>query len=99
MRAGEFEFLTVRPGAAATTLCGRNTVQVRPVSTAAELDLDAMALRLKVAGAVEQTPFFARCVLRETGMTLTLFPDGRAMIHGTSDPALAHSLYARFVGI
>ena len=30
--------------------------------------------------------------------TLTVFPDGRALIQGTTDIALARTLYARFVG-
>jgi adenylyltransferase/sulfurtransferase len=29
---------------------------------------------------------------------MTLFPDGRAIIKGTVDTAIARSLYARFVG-
>jgi len=29
---------------------------------------------------------------------ITLFPDGRAIIKGTTDPSVARSLYARFVG-
>jgi adenylyltransferase/sulfurtransferase len=29
---------------------------------------------------------------------MTLFPDGRAIIKGTTDIAIARSLYARFVG-
>jgi adenylyltransferase/sulfurtransferase len=29
---------------------------------------------------------------------LTLFADGRAIVQGTTDVALARSLYARFVG-
>jgi adenylyltransferase/sulfurtransferase len=29
---------------------------------------------------------------------MTLFRDGRAIIKGTTDPAVARSLYARFVG-
>jgi hypothetical protein len=29
---------------------------------------------------------------------MTLFPDGRAIIKGTTDTAVARSLYARFVG-
>ena len=29
---------------------------------------------------------------------LTVFPDGRAIIKGTTDPAIARSLYARYVG-
>ena len=30
--------------------------------------------------------------------TFTLFPDGRALIQGTTDITLARSLYARFIG-
>jgi len=29
---------------------------------------------------------------------LTIFADGRAVIKGTKDPAVARSLYARYVG-
>ncbi|MEA2734349.1 MAG: molybdopterin-synthase adenylyltransferase [Humisphaera sp.] len=93
-----FEFLDVRPGAAATSLCGRNTVQVRPASNGTRIDLDAIAGRLEVAGEVERTAFFVRCTLRDGNLSLTLFPDGRAMVHGTADPAVARSIYARFIG-
>ena len=30
--------------------------------------------------------------------TLTLFADGRAVIQGTTDPVVARTLYARFIG-
>jgi adenylyltransferase/sulfurtransferase len=30
--------------------------------------------------------------------TVTVFADGRALVHGTTDVALARSLYARFIG-
>jgi adenylyltransferase/sulfurtransferase len=29
---------------------------------------------------------------------MTVFPDGRAIIKGTQDPAIARSLYARYIG-
>ena len=29
---------------------------------------------------------------------LTVFPDGRAIVKGTSDTGLARSLYARYIG-
>ena len=32
------------------------------------------------------------------GRLITIFPDGRAIIRGTDDPAVARSLYARYVG-
>ena len=33
-----------------------------------------------------------------TSFELTIFPDGRAIIRGTSDPAVARTLYSRYVG-
>jgi adenylyltransferase/sulfurtransferase len=30
---------------------------------------------------------------------LTVFPDGRAIIKGTTDPGVARSVYARYVGM
>jgi molybdopterin-synthase adenylyltransferase len=94
----KFEFLDARPGQAATSLCGRNTVQVRPASNGSSIDLDTAADRLKSAGAVERSPFFVRCMLRDSNLSITLFPDGRAMVHGTADLAAARSIYARFIG-
>ena len=93
-----FQFLEARSGKAATTLCGRNTVQVRPATNGATIDLDHAVRRLASAGECQQTAFFVRCILRENALTLTLFADGRALIHGTGDVALARSIYARWVG-
>ncbi len=76
------------------TLCGRNSVQIhehhRPV------DFADLQRRLQPHGKVT----FNRLLLRfERGShTLTLFADGRALVHGTTDVALARSLYARFIG-
>ena len=94
----QFEFLDARPGVAATSLCGRNTVQVRPATNGSTIDIDAVAERLQNVGPVERSPFFIRCSLRDGNLSITLFPDGRAMIHGTADLALARSVYARFIG-
>jgi adenylyltransferase/sulfurtransferase len=33
------------------------------------------------------------------GFEFTVFPDGRAIIKGTSDPGVARSLYAKYVGM
>ncbi|MBI4492719.1 MAG: ThiF family adenylyltransferase, partial [Chloroflexi bacterium] len=90
-----YEYLQARQGSAATTLCGRNAVQVRPRG-APRLDLDALAQRLAAVGAVIQTPYLLR--LSVDGYDITLFPDARAIIKGTDDPSVARSLYARYVG-
>jgi molybdopterin/thiamine biosynthesis adenylyltransferase len=76
------------------TLCGRNSVQIherhRPV------DLAEMSQRLQPHGAVRHTDFVLK-FWREP-YEMTLFPDGRAIIKGTSDTAIARSLYARYIG-
>ena len=33
------------------------------------------------------------------GYELTVFPDGRAIVKGTTDPAVARSVYARYIGM
>lgn len=76
------------------TLCGRNSVQIhehhRPV------DLAAAAERLRPHGDVRQNGLLLQ--FRRGPHTLTLFADGRALVQGTTDIALARTLYARFVG-
>jgi molybdopterin/thiamine biosynthesis adenylyltransferase len=75
-------------------LCGRNAVQVherwRPI------DLTALANQLRPVGTVRANEFAVRVLLDSYEMTV--FPDGRAIITGTTDPAIARTLYARYVG-
>ena len=76
------------------TLCGRNSVQIherqRPV------DFAELSTRLQPLGNVRHNEFVLK-FWREP-YEMTLFPDGRAIIKGTTDTAVARSLYARFVG-
>ena len=79
------------------TLCGRNAVQIhehhRP--------LDFAALESTLARNPEVSDLRSNSLLlrfRRGEQTMTVFPDGRALIQGTTDPALARSLYARFLG-
>ena len=69
------------------TLCGRNSVQIhehhRPV------DFAAMRDRLAPHGNVRFNDLLLR--FERPPHTLTLFPDGRALIQGTTDIALARS--------
>jgi molybdopterin/thiamine biosynthesis adenylyltransferase len=76
------------------TLCGRNSVQIH--ERARPLDLAEMSERLRPHGTVRHSDFVLK-FWREP-YELTLFPDGRAIIKGTTDPAVARSLYARFIG-
>ena len=95
MVCGERDFAHLRGEARPRiTLCGRNSVQIhehhRPV------DFAEMQRRLAPHGKV----CFNQLLLRfeRAPYTLTLFGDGRALIQGTTDIALARTLYARFIG-
>ncbi|HYN14495.1 MAG TPA: ThiF family adenylyltransferase [Terriglobales bacterium] len=76
------------------TLCGRDSVQIhereRPI------DFAEMSERLKPHGTVRHNDFVLK--FWRDDYEMTLFPDGRAIIKGTTDPAVARSLYARYVG-
>jgi len=76
------------------TLCGRNSVQIherhRPI------DFAEMDRRLQPHGTVRHNDFVLK--FWRDPYELTLFPDGRAIIKGTTDTAIARSLYARYVG-
>ena len=90
-----FDFLEAIATSSTTTLCGRNAVQISP-GRARTLDLTDLASRLAGVGVVSTTPFMLR--LEADGHELTVFADGRAIIKGTDDLALARSLYSRYVG-
>ena len=91
--AGEFVHLAGE-GRPHITLCGRNSVQIherqRPI------DFAELTPRLEPHGTVRHNEFVLK-FWREP-YEMTLFPDGRAIIKGTTDTAIARSLYARFVG-
>lgn len=76
------------------TLCGRNSVQIHERSR--PVDFIELSHRLQALGPVKHNNFVLK-FWREP-YELTLFPDGRAIIKGTTDTAVARSLYARFVG-
>jgi adenylyltransferase/sulfurtransferase len=52
--------------------------------------------RLEPLGEVRANEFALR--FRVQPYEMTIFPDGRAIIKGTSDTGVARSLYARYVG-
>jgi adenylyltransferase/sulfurtransferase len=77
------------------TFCGRDSVQIHETGRA--MDLHALKLRLtSVVDDVCQNDFLLR--FRIAPYEMTVFADGRAILKGTKDPAVARSLYARYVG-
>ena len=65
----------------------------------AALALSDLATRLRAAGDVRQNEHLLRFRPTESAQELVVFPNGRAIVHGTDEPALAKSLYARYVGL
>jgi adenylyltransferase/sulfurtransferase len=89
----EFAYLEGRRRAP-VSLCGRNAVQIhdrmRPVNLA------ELAARLEGLGSVRSNEFALRLDTAEH--QITVFPDGRAIVKGTTDIGVARSLYSRYVG-
>ena len=77
------------------TLCGRDSVQIHERTR--RIDLGELGRRLAGAAAndVRSNDFLLRC--RISPYELTVFADGRAIVKGTQDPAVARSLYARYI--
>lgn len=94
-----FEWLDGAHGTQTTTLCGRNAVQVSH-RTSGRLDFDQLAATLRASGPVSFNKFLLKFQLEEKGepFEFTVFPDGRAIIKGTSEPDRARTLYAKYVG-
>ncbi|WP_038038962.1 ThiF family adenylyltransferase [Thermorudis peleae] len=91
-----FDFLTGPTPSQTVHLCGRDAVQVVPYPPAT-LSLSALATRLTQVGAVSYNRYVLR--LRADRYELTVFPDGRAIVKGTTDPTEARSVYARYIGM
>jgi molybdopterin/thiamine biosynthesis adenylyltransferase len=77
------------------TLCGRDSVQIHERGRA--LDLSLLKRRLSpTVDDIRQNDFLLR--FRITPYEMTVFADGRAILKGSTDPAVARSLYARYIG-
>ncbi|GMV97838.1 MAG: ThiF family adenylyltransferase [Phycisphaerae bacterium] len=92
-----FEYLEGRFGSSATTLCGRNAVQITPPG-GLKVDFRTIAEKMKAAAGAE--PRFNAFMLKAdvAPYEITVFADGRAIIKGTNKPDEAKSVYARYIG-
>lgn len=77
------------------SLCGRDMIQISPLHHRA-VDLGLLAERFAPLGSVEQNRFLLR--FHVDNHTLVFFADGRVLVQGTSEIAVARSLYAKYVG-
>lgn len=77
------------------SLCGRNAVQIHERSR--PVNLAELATRLSPIAPVRSNDFALRASVEN--YELTVFPDGRAIVKGTTDPGIARGIYARYVGM
>ncbi len=91
----QFTYLDAEQGTFASSLCGRDAVQLT-WKEPPMVDFERIAAALRPAGRVTVNRF----MLKFTGedAIITLFPDGRAIVSGTNDPTRARELYARYIG-
>ena len=88
----DFAYLNGRR--APVSLCGRNAVQIHERNR--PLDLAELTAKLEGLGTVRSNAFALRFT---TGnYDITVFPDGRAIIKGTTDIGIARGIYSRYIG-
>lgn len=91
----KFEWLSGQLGSQSAVLCGRNAVQLSFPQREA-ISLDQLETRLKPLGAVERNRFLLKFSVDD--YSITAFPDGRAIVSGTDDIAVARKLHAQYLG-
>lgn len=90
----EFDWLTGKRAGSAATLCGRNSVHLAAAPT-----FDYAAAREGIRNAARVTTENDYLLRAESnGLTITLYRNGRAIVHGTDLPAAARALYSRLIG-
>jgi adenylyltransferase/sulfurtransferase len=94
-RQRRFEYLDAVRGSASTVFCGRNAVQVTPDRPVVP-DFEQLSQRLRPLGSVAVNGLVLELTVEER--RLVVFPDGRVLVMGTTDPAEARTLVARYIG-
>ncbi|OEG00060.1 thiamine biosynthesis protein ThiF [Vulcanibacillus modesticaldus] len=77
------------------SLCGRESVQISPIEET-PFDIRKLAEKLRHVGKIIETPYLIRFEVDR--YKLTIFPDGRVLIHGTNDITIAKNLYTKYIG-
>jgi molybdopterin/thiamine biosynthesis adenylyltransferase len=88
------DFIYLNGRRAPVSLCGRNAVQIHELRR--PLDLVQLAARLNGLGAVRANEFALR--FTSGSHEITVFPDGRAIIKGTTDIGVARGIYSKYIG-
>ena len=90
-----FEFLHARRRKLVVSLCGRNAVQIVP---SRPLKGDLKELRKKLSRLGEASWVDGLLRFKAKGVELTVFPDGRTIVGGTTDLAKAKTTFSKYVG-
>jgi molybdopterin-synthase adenylyltransferase len=91
----KFEYLNGNP-LRTISLCGRNAVQLIP-GVKGDIDFAQLSKSIGAFGSVEFNDFLLKC--SSPPYEITLFKDGRAIVKGTEEAALARSVYSKMVGL
>ncbi len=91
----QFQWLSGERGSHSAVLCGRGAVQLS-FAERQRIELSELGQRLKEIGQVDVNPYLLRFYIDE--FVITVFPDGRAIVSGTEDIAVARKLYAQYLG-
>ncbi len=91
----DFSFLAGRGTSRAAILCGRNAVQL--ASPDKTVSLEDLAARLTAFEVTARSAFLVR--FKVESFEITVFADGRAIVAGTDDIAVARTAYAKYVGM
>ena len=73
-------------------------MQIKPDPSGTDVDLPTLADRLADHGRFRSTGEILRGHLDDPAVDVTVFPDGRALIHGCATPEQARTIYARYIG-
>ncbi|MBI4387502.1 MAG: ThiF family adenylyltransferase [Candidatus Omnitrophica bacterium] len=95
-KRGEYSVLSGKESSRTSVLCGRNSVQIFRQDQK-HVNFKELAARLEKIGKVSFNTFLLRAEIEK--YEIALFPDGRAIIKGTSDPAQAKTVYSKYIGV
>ena len=91
----EYDFLSKKQVSWITNLCGRNSVQITPPKET-NINLEELKSKLSEICEVNFSGFMLQISVENA--KIIVFPDGRAIVEGTTDQSIARSLYSRFIG-
>ena len=91
---GRFDYLNGTP-LRTITLCGRNAVQLIP-AVKTDLNFSELSKSIPAKGEVQFNEFLLKCVAPP--YEVTIFRDGRAIVRGTEEAAMARSVYSKLIG-